>query len=238
MLKMIRFLLVALGMICSCHTAYCWEISYEGNVMPNDPVLGSGVWRVYSGCDLSQTWSDGEVLHLIDPWTDKEVRFSREAVAIPAGTPITMEARLRIASGTTPGSGLAPAFMGASTWRLAGGFASAWLWSDKMSVLNADGWFHYDTDLTQFRTIRIAMNEQNYFWVWLDETEIFSGLAVDAWQNGITFGSSYYEATLESYWDYVCYSKEFVPVPEPSSLLALASGLLGLGGLALRRRRE
>ena len=41
-----------------------------------------------------------------------------------------------------------------------------------------------------------------------------------------------------SYWDYVAYSDAFLPVPEPSSMLALAGGIAGITAFALRRKRR
>lgn len=61
-------------------------------------------------------------------------------------------------------------------------------------------------------------------------------------QNGFGFtmqnspGILNWNVTTDS-WSYNGYVSP-VPVPEPSSILALAGGIAGLGGLALRRRRR
>jgi len=66
-----------------------------------------------------------------------------------------------------------------------------------------------------------------------------SGLTGGVWFGtaGVWFGTAWSVGdTAEAYWDYVAYSAAFLPIPEPSSLLALAGGVAGLGGFALRRR--
>jgi hypothetical protein len=52
----------------------------------------------------------------------------------------------------------------------------------------------------------------------------------------VEFGSYLGAGSCDTYWQYVAYSKEFLPVPEPGSLIALAGGLAGIGAGALWRK--
>ena len=219
--------------------AFCWEISYEGDVLPNSPELGAEKWL--GDADLSLTYIENSVLRTVDVWSNGRVYFYQ--FPIPAGTPVTGESRLRVFSASSPGgSEIGPGLFGVCTLSgtSTGGVAGIGLFTDKVVTRSPDDsqyrqYREYAVDMTQWHTFRIALTSDNWSYVWMDGGLIFSGFSgypPGYGQDGVAFGTSY-RSTADIEWDYVRYSKEFLPIPEPASLLALAAGLLAL---VLRRR--
>ena len=207
-------------------TAMAWDVIYDGSVMPNDPALGPCQWGTYMS-DLSNCSSDGNDLHVSDQRTDAYAVFSR--FAAPKDSPLTVEARVRVPNGD--GTVL---YAGTPTF-----YTLALLYSDRISVSFAPSpYATYTADLSLFRTIRIATDSQGQSYVWLDGDLLAQGLTSMGNQGDVLFGSISAAGVNESYWDYVAYSNDFLPVPEPASLLALAGGLAGVAIGAMRRRRH
>jgi hypothetical protein len=219
--------------------AFCWDISYEGDAMPNSSTLGTNIWS--GGGDLSLSSVNDGILHTVDSWTNKTVYFYRES-GFPARMPITVETKIRVLSVSSPGWWWGRPGFGIQTWSQAstGGMARLEFTPNGVITRYSGDTVdrEYVVDLTQWHTFRIAMNSSNYFNIWMDNSNlIFSGSAYTQGQDGIFFGiGSYNGATGDIEWDYVRYSHEYLPLPEPSSLLALSFGFVPMG-LALARRK-
>jgi len=199
-----------------------WDLCYDGSVLPNDPSLGTGTWSVPYGQDPSPCSSDGDILHI----PASGMSYYRHA--IPFGAPVTLEARFRVTSAIA----WRYAWLGAGTPSF---MTSAELYTDKAVSYVYGGALTYPADLTLFHTLRIATASTGDSFLWLDGQLIAEGLALPGCQVGISFGS---QPAVDSYWDYVAYSADFLPVPEPSSLAALGFAIAGLAMAAARRKRR
>ena len=94
-------------------------------------------------------------------------------------------------------------------------------------------------DFTTFRTIRLAYDGGTRAYACVDNQLAFSfGLSGGGGQNGVTFGSYGIAGSCDSYWQYVAYSKEFLPVPEPVTLTTFATLSLLTGAGMVRRRKR
>lgn len=209
------------------NVAKAWDVMYDGSLLPNDPSLGANAWFAYHGTSMCS--SDGSVLRISDNPTVSPAAFLKSP-SFPARSPVTVEARVRVASGE--GVFLAAGETGFGT--------QLSLYSDHFQA-----WFGgmspapppYTINLSVFRTIRIATNSQGQSYVWVDGLLVAQGDANTPQSGSVAFGAGGYSGYLgDSYWDYVAYSNAFLPIPEPSSLLALLAGLGGFGAM-LRRRR-
>lgn len=185
--------------------AVAWDINYDGSVLPNDGTLGTAVWTGCTINDVSRCSVQDGVLHLVDQSTKKTAEFYREKM-LPKDTPITLEARVRIASGTGITANDAPA-------RIEVGRIDACvflgLWPDKIKC----GSSVHNVDMTSFHVVRVALQSDKHYQVWLDGSQVFSGSTTDGSQAGIVFGSSRSPVgTVDSCWDYVNYSKAYIPI--------------------------
>jgi hypothetical protein len=227
----------AVLLMASSGPASCWEISYEGDVLPNSAELGEVKWS--GGQDTSLTYTHEGVLRTVDPWVTRSVEFNREH-SMPAGSAVTIESRLRVLSvssapadwfGGRPGLGIQVPGRQAVLGLLPGKVFSRY----SGDTLNRE----YAVDLTQWHTFRIALAPDGWFKVWMDDGPIFSGSAYAYGQSTVFFGTSTsnWEGTDDIEWDYVRYSKEYLPIPESSSLLALFTGIGAYAGFVRRRRR-
>lgn len=221
------FLIFVLALMIALPTvSWSWDYFYDGSVLPNDPSLGVNMWDL--GGDLSMCITDGSALHIADDSTARGVSFSRSAAS--AGEPLTVEARIRVTSGNST-----LLYIGTPSYT-----PSLELYSDHLVAHLNYTTMTYTTDLSSFRTIRVATTAQSGYYtsyVWLDGTLVMQGAAKPGGNyEDIIFGSPW-GGMGDSYWDYVAYSASFEPVPEPSSLAALAFGLLPFGAAAIRRRR-
>ena len=208
-----------------CGACCAWEYFYDASTLPNDPSLGADEWRTFSGSDVSMCTTDGDILHVVDARTDKSAYFYRYSA--PPLSPITMEARVRVASGwgTTVDVGT-PSFRTLVS-----------LYPDHVEAsFSYGGWATYSADMTAYHTIRVATDSQGRSYVWLDGAEIAQGVTTVGNQGAVSFGGFSVAGLSESYWDYVAYSAAFLPIPEPFSLLTLACGLAGVGWAARSRR--
>lgn len=226
-MRLAAYLICIALLVCIPGGASCaWDLFYDGSRLPTDPSLGASQWTSSGGNDLSMCSTDGNVLHLNDTRNDAQAYFAR--FAIPRLRPLTMEARLRIAGGQANMEVGSPSFttlLSLSTNRIDVSF-------EQLSSQT------YYADMTAFRTIRVATDAQGESYVWLDGTLVAHGITNIGNQGNIAFGTASMTGRSESLWDYVAYSDAFIPVPEPSSLLALGMGGLGVLGMALRRRRS
>ena len=90
-------------------------------------------------------------------------------------------------------------------------------WTSPHSQVNT-----YAVDMSQFQTIRVAVDTGGDWFLWLDNALLSSGISTsgNVQEESFSFGGNYGSAS-SSYWDYVAYSKAFLPVPEASSVCRL-----------------
>lgn len=200
-------------------TVGAWDVLYDAS-SGLLPTAASLAWsRVGNG---QPTVADG--LLRIQP---SGVRYTREVWAIDAGVPVTMEARMSLAASSTE----VPLSIQTKSCG-----AVVRVYPDHLATYLFGGsevTFNYG--FTTFRTIRLAYDGGSRMYAWVDNQLAFSWTIWTGGQDGIYFGT-YNSPSFDSYWQYVAYSKQFLPVPEPSCLLALLAGLSGFGAV-LRRRR-
>jgi hypothetical protein len=209
----------------TCAGARAWEGEYDaGSGML--PTAASPGWKLYSYHEVAPALTDG-ALRIQHTASDGQAYFYREAWAIDKFVPVTMEARVRI----TPTSGNGAAVMSVET-RSGGG--RLMIYPDR---LEADCPTVFYADFTAFRTVRLAYDGARNAYAWVDNQPALSWNTGGPGQNGVNFGSYWGTQPYDSYWQYVAYSKQFLPIPEPSSLAALLAGLAGFGA-AMRRRRK
>ena len=217
---------ILLCLACSA-VAQAWDVFYDAG----SGALPSGVqpsWKSSIRNGDAADVSEG-VLHIAH--NNGTGYFYREPWSIEAGVPVTVEARMRVenASVSSPVISI----------QTKGGVALISVCSDRIDAYDwiSGGGVYYNGDFTTFHTIRIAYDGARRAYAWVDGQPALSwSLSGAAGQDGVSFGSPLPIGSHDSYWQYVGYSKAFVPVPEPSSLAALGGGMMGL--LALRRRRR
>jgi len=221
-ITMIASLVVVLG---SCTGAQAWDVVYNAGAGLL-PTAASPAWQTLASG--SATTINSGVLHINGDGTT----YGREAEAIGSGVPMTLEARMRVSASAHGSAGLS-----IGTYS---GYLTLDVFPDHMVI--RDQYYQqctFDADfITEFHTIRLAYDGNTEGYVWVDGLRALSWTTL-AWPwtlgppDGVRFGSY----LADSYWQYVAYSKEFIPVPEPSSLAALLCGLAGVGGVVIRRRR-
>ncbi len=226
--------LVTLSVFSCAMSANAWDVYYDGSVLPNNTQLGSALWHSDSNNYLGTSACQNGILHLVDSSSTSTARFYREGAGLPAGTSVTLEARVKVLSSASP---LGPNSSGVGFGVSSYGGQYVRMWPDKIGVMIGSSNYptFYSVDMTQFHTIRLDYDSNaRSFNVWVDGSSVLVGSASGGnIGGGIVFGAPYLVAgaTSDSYWDYVAYTT----VPEPSSLIALGALVSPL--FALRRRR-
>lgn len=214
-------------------SAYGWDVRYDasGGVLPSS---ASPAWNRVGNSGVQPTVADG-ALHISDLSSTDYTLYQIEPWAIEAGVPVTMEARMRVTDVSDP---LTRHWTTVMSIQTKGAYALLSIYLDRLRVYDYNsGELTYAADFTNYRTIRLALDASNRMYTWVDGQLAFSfGIPQSGGQSGLLFGAGSPEGTSDSYWQYVEYSKQFLPVPEPSSLVGLAGSILALAGFALRRR--
>lgn len=202
-----------------------WDTYFDGSQLPTQEG-----WT-FGGTDTSQCSTDGDALRILDNGSNADAYFLK--VISSYGQPITSQARVRVAGASDLGS----VFLHATNGKV-GTLLSFFPGELRISFgWGPDTWLSFPADFSSFHTVRVAIDSQDSSFVWLDGELLAEGVAHSS-QGAMIFGAYSVPGTSDSYWDYVAASPEFLPIPEPSSLLALGGGVMGLAGLAVRRRRR
>ncbi len=175
-LPIFTLLFVAICTASSCGAAFAWDVYYDSSVMPNDPSLGSEAWFTWTSSNLSASSVQDGVLHLVNQDISKTAYF-RSGWPLPSGTAVTLETCVMIASGTGAIQGGSPATIEVGNL---GGCVVLGLLTDQITCDSAA----QSVDMTSFHVIRIALQTDNTYQVWLDGTQVFSGSTVRGTQEG------------------------------------------------------
>lgn len=190
--------------------AQSWDFIYEGNEIPDDPVLGDDAWNVKGTSEVCEIIGNGE-LHIDDP-DDKTCHLLRDAEEAGKGT---LEARVKVLSQSGP---LYTILMGIED---AVGYAWLDLFPDYVQI---DAGGSYNVDMTEYHILRITRDEDEVIAYVDDEEVLKGGLTAASDRQGIIFGSGSTGGTGEHYWDYVVYTLAgaFSPEALPNYLSTLA----------------
>jgi len=218
------------GLVCAGN-ASAWEVEYNASTGVL-PTKASPPWLLFGYNVPTPTIVDG-ALRIQHDTAGGYLEYSREGYAIAAGVPVTMEVRMRAATSSSTVQ-----YISIQT-RSAGAVLEIYtdhLWAPDWG---GQGPVTFYGDFTTFRTIRLAYDGGTRVYAWVDNQLALSwGLSGSAGQDGVNFSSYSAAASSGSYWQYVAYSKEFLPVPEPAALTALATlSLLTGAGLVRKRKR-
>lgn len=201
--------------------AYAWEVEYDASsgLLPTE---ASPAW---------QSNGTSEILDGVLRIPGSGAKYSREVDAISAGVPVTMEARMCVQSAMNGSASLA-----IGTYS---GYIPLSILSNRIVTGDVYNQTHeFWMDFTTLHTIRLAYDGNTEAHVWVDDQLALSWEVEPwPWSIGLPEGVSFGSYSTDSYWQYVAYSKEYLPVPEPSSLAALAFGILPIGVTAIRKRR-
>jgi hypothetical protein len=228
MREFIKTVIVIMLVIFGCATGvHAWDVEYDANT-GLFPTEASPVWQ-FNDYGAITTVLDGVLL--INS-SSGGASYCREEASIAAGVPVTMETQMCIFPSVSGAAGL--------TMGTYGAFVDVSIRPD--CIVTTDRYYQshvFWQDFTTFRKIRLAYDGIGEAYVWVDDQlamswDVRDWMPSTGYPVGVRFGSH----SSTSYWQYVNYSKDFAPVPEPSSILALVGGIAGLGGFALRRRRS
>lgn len=226
MTKMIaKTLIVIVAATLGCSKgAHAWSVEYSASTGLL-PVAASPAWQTQASGTTTSDVGEG-VLHI----NSDGGGYLREGDAIGAGVPVTVETRMRVLSdvhGAWLSIGTYSGVTGISVY--ANRIVTGGIYGQPLTLWG---------DFTAFHTIRLAYDGAARGYLWVDD-QLALPLGAEPWPwatgppDGVRFGSY----LNDSYWQYVAYSKEFLPLPEPSSLLAILAGLGGLGMVIRRRSR-
>lgn len=208
--------------------AGAWDVRYDAT-SGLLPTVASPSWNVFYRTDPTPAIV-GNALRMQHLAGGAYLHYGREQ-SIMAGVPITLETRMHVTSDSVGAPHISIQTLGC--------LAYVQIYADHLTMTQFETTpISYYSDFTTSRTIRLAYAGVSRAHVWVDAQPAFSWVCGTGGQDGINFGSYTYigDAAFDSYWQYVAYSKEFLPVPEPSSLLALAVSLAGIGAAVVRRR--
>jgi len=209
-----------------CPGGVCaWDVQYDAGTGLL-PTAASPTWR--GGITGTDTVAIvGDALRL--EHSAGSVYYGREQWEIGGGVPVTLEARMCVDSSSHGVAVIAIETRGA--------YASLSVLPDRIGAYDwENGNIEYMGDFTAYHTFRVAYDGGTRVYAWVDRSLALSwGLSGAAGQGGVSFGTPAYSAPSISHWQYVAYSKEFLPIPEPSSLLAVLAGAVGCVGW--RRRK-
>ena len=195
--------------------AQSWDFIYEGDEIPDDPVLGDDAWNVKGTSEICKI-TDKDELHIVDP-DDKTCHLLRDAEQASKGT---VEARVKVLSQAGVDYTI---LMGIED---AVGYAWLDLFPDRVQLHEGDS---HSVDMTEYHILRITRDEDEVIAYVDDEEVLKGGLTTASDRQGIIFGSGSTGGTGEHYWDYVVYTLAGAFSPEelpnyPSTLAVEGCG--------------
>ncbi len=138
--------------------SWAWDVYYDAAVLPNDASLGTDAWLAQG--DVTTCSICAGALCIATSGPADGVSFSRSAA--PARSPLTVEARVCVAAGSS-----ATLYAGTPSYA-----PQVNLYSDHLTAyIGPNGFVTCPVDLSSFSTVRVATEMQGGFYVsyvWVD----------------------------------------------------------------------
>ena len=200
--KLILFVSIIVVMVLTIEAGAAdltWEYIYEGDILPDDPLLGDKVWQLMGDNKFAEITDQGE-LHINDIG-ENHCFFLYNIAEADLMQEATIEARVKVLSQT-----------GTNFEVLVGmqdGSNSKWLDLFPDHILLDSSNSTYDVDMTEYHILRMVRNIENIR-IYVDEDEVISISHVGAGESwiGFIFGAGATLSKSEQFWDYIVFTTE------------------------------
>jgi len=177
-----------------------WEYIYEGDILPDDTLLGDKAWQLRGDNKFAEITDQGE-LHINDVG-ENHCFFLYNIADAALMQQTTIEARVKVLSQS--GSANFEVLVG-----MQDGSNSKWLdlFPDHI-LLNATS-STYDVDMTEYHILRMVRDTDDIR-IYVDDVEVISEPHVGAGESwiGFIFGAGCTLCKSEQYWDYLVFTTE------------------------------
>jgi hypothetical protein len=200
--KLILFVSIIVVLVLACGADAVdptWEYIYEGDILPDDPILGDKVWQLMGDNKFAEITDQGE-LHISDIG-ENHCFFLYNIADADLMQQATIEARVKVLSQS-----------GTNFEVLVGmqdGSNSKWLdlFPDHILLNNTNS--TYDIDMTEYHILRMVRDMANIR-IYVDEEEVINESHVGAGESwiGFIFGAGATLSESEQFWDYVVFTTE------------------------------
>jgi hypothetical protein len=200
--KLILFVFIIVALVLTSEAGAAdltWEYIYEGDILPDDPLLGDNVWQLMGDNKFAEI-TDQEELHINDIG-ENHCFFLYNIADADLMQEATIEARVKVLSQT-----------GTNFEVLVGmqdGRNSKWLDLFPDHILLDSSNSTYDVDMTEYHILRMVRNIENIR-IYVDEEEVISVSHVGAGESwiGFIFGAGATLSKSEQFWDYIVFTTE------------------------------